>query len=128
MNATERAEQIALAIHKIQHPGTIIVDWNKTGFEVIDFIAAQITEAEREAVNPVKECPNCHGNRAPVQVANSLCCSTCYDEAIAFDRGFNAAQEQAAGIAEKCFDNDQPGFRLIGQGVADKIRAMTRED
>lgn len=34
------------------------------------------------------------------------------------------ALEEAAKVAKACFDNDQPGFRLIGKGVSDKILAL----
>lgn len=48
-------------------------------------------------------------------------CEKC-DEA-----GYRRGVEKSAIVAEKCFDNEQPGFRLIGKGVADKIRQRGQE-
>lgn len=42
--------------------------------------------------------------------------------AAAYRRGV----EDAAKLAENCFESQLPGLPLVGRGIADKIRALTK--
>lgn len=108
MTLQERAEKIALDVHKLQHPGTFHVDWNENGRSVIALIAAQIEEAEKE----IKEQLH-YGQIHLARVAGKL-------------EGFKEARNKAAEIAENepvniLRSQSHEGLRL---SIADRIRSM----
>lgn len=96
MTPLERAEKMAIHLSKYVYDHDSID---------IDFIAAQIAEAEREALK-YKADPNCAEH-----------CKLAYLE------GFRAAQEKAAGIAENA---NEPfvNWNAFTAAIATKIRAM----
>ncbi len=108
MTPQERAEKIVTMLRKLP-----------MGQEEIDFIAAQIEEAEREAMQK-HLCPP------------DLACKHCFKE------GFTAAREKAKGIALSrwtCPESSEPCDDIVsgmgchcpedwGQSIADRIGKM----
>lgn len=83
MNAPERAEKIHFEIHG-PHAHSMQE-------RCLEFIAAQITEAEREAMN-LGHC-EIHG------IKRGIVCTVCVVDA-AYQNGFRAARAKAAGVAD----------------------------
>lgn len=110
MNADDRAEDIVRASRQDQYA-------KATKFK--EYVAAQITEAEREAVQ-----------NKMVEIFEGEDCCVAELERDIYIKGFHAAKEKAAGIAVSCKQAaalSQMGPLTACGLIAERIRAMELE-
>lgn len=128
MTNAERAEKIANEIYKCSH---VMSCQN-----IEDLITSQLDKAVQEAeLNILHTSRDYHRCEEDLKRAKAISmadntCPEIYTEKIkkeARNEGFAIAREQAAGIAESCWNSHKVNEPCHGYGIRDSIRAMETE-